>query len=70
MSTLRMGSRYIFRGKVARKNSVLVLEQPQILTKEQFYNNLEKLQPIYPLTAGITNNAIGKAMTHAIKETE
>lgn len=70
MSTLRMGSRYIFRGKVTRKNSVLVLEQPQILTKEQFYNHLEKLQPIYPLTSGITNNAIGKAMTYAIKETE
>ena len=36
MSSLHSGTRYIFRGKVIRKNGVLVIEQPQMLTKEQF----------------------------------
>lgn len=69
-SMLKMGSRYIFRGKVVRKNSVLVMEQPKLLTKEEFYNNLERLQPVYPLTSGLTNHAVQKAVTYAMKETE
>lgn len=68
--TLHSGTRYIFRGKVIRKNGILVMEQPQMLTKEQFYNRLDKLQPIYPLTAGVTNNAISKAVSNVLKEGE
>ena len=63
MGALHSGTRYIFRGKVIRKNGRLVMEQPQMLTKEQFYNLLDKLQPIYPLTAGVTSNAISKAVS-------
>ena len=70
ISTLRLGVRYIFRGKVVRKNGVLVMEQPEILTKEQFYNNLNKLQPVYSLTSGVTNKGISKAMTYAMQETD
>ena len=70
MSSLHSGTRYIFRGKVSRKNGVLVMEQPQMLTKEQFYNMLEKLQPVYPLTAGVTNHAISKAVAYVLKEGE
>lgn len=66
VKSLHMGIRYIFRGKILRKNGVLVLEQPQMLTKEQFYNNLQRLQPVYGLTAGVTNAAIRKAMDYAI----
>ena len=70
MGTLHSGTRYIFRGKVIRKNGLLVMEQPQMLTKEQFYNKLDKLQPVYPLTAGVTNNAISKAVSNVLKEGE
>lgn len=70
MGALHSGTRYIFRGKVIRKNGRLVMEQPQMLTKEQFYNLLDKLQPIYPLTAGVTSNAISKAVSNVLKEGE
>ena len=70
MSSLHSGTRYIFRGKVIRKNGVLVIEQPQMLTKEQFYNNLNKLQPVYSLTAGLSNHAISKAIAYVLKEGE
>lgn len=65
--TLRTGYRYIFRGKVVRKNGVLVIEQPKIYTKEEYYRLLNILQPIYPLTEGLTNNAVIKAIKQVIE---
>lgn len=67
---LKMGTRYILRGKIAKKNGRLVLEQPKMYTKEEFYRQVGKLRPIYPLTAGITNHAITKALERCLKETE
>jgi ATP-dependent DNA helicase RecG len=63
MKKLRMGTRYLFRGKVGFKNGILVMEQPQIFFgKDDYFRLLKVLQPIYPLTEGITNNLIIKAM--------
>ena len=63
MKRLRTGTRYLFRGKVSIKNGVQVMEQPQIyFNKEEYYRLLKVLQPIYPLTEGITNNSIIKSM--------
>ena len=67
---LRMGTHYILRGKVSRKKGRLVLDQPKIYTKQEFYRQVGKMRPIYPLTSGITNNAVTKAMETALKETE
>lgn len=69
-NTLHAGTRYIFRGKVSRKNGILQIDQPQMLTKEQFYNQLHKLQPIYALTAGLTNQSISKSVALVLKEGE
>ncbi|MDF2542197.1 MAG: ATP-dependent helicase RecG [Herbinix sp.] len=68
--TLRMGYHYIFRGKVIRKNGVLVMEQPGIYEKENYYKLLKIMQPIYPLTEGITNNSISKAINQALTQLE
>lgn len=68
--TLRSGTHYIFRGKVIRKNGILVIEQPGIYQKEDYYRLLKILQPIYPLTEGITNAAISKAVKQALSELE
>lgn len=65
---LKMGTKYIFRGKVIVKNGFLVMQQPQILTKEEYYNRMNILQPIYSLTSGITNHGILKAVGFALKE--
>ena len=66
--TLRMGIRYIFRGKVVRKNGILVMEQPRIYQKPDYYKMLNVLQPIYPLTEGLTNAAVTKAIRHALAD--
>lgn len=65
---LRLGSRMLFRGKVVRKNGILVLEQPKLLTKEEYVNKMYQLQPIYSLTAGITNHMITKCMKQVFKD--
>jgi len=60
---LEMGKRYLFRGKVKLKNGALVMEQPQVFfNRDDYFQLLNVLQPIYPLTEGITNKLIIKAM--------
>lgn len=66
--TLRSGYHYIFRGKVSRKNGVLVMEQPGIYQRESYYKLLRVLQPVYPLTQGITNTMISKAIKQVLSE--
>lgn len=67
---LRMGYHFIFRGKVVRKNGVLVMDQPKIYTREEYINKMNVLQPIYELTSGITNNTIAKSVKNAFKEAD
>jgi ATP-dependent DNA helicase RecG len=66
--TLKAGYHYIFRGKVIRKNGVLVIEQPGIYQKEDYYKLLKVLQPVYPLTDGITNHTVSKAIKQVVSE--
>lgn len=70
LRSLKMGQRYILRGKIIRRGSRLQMQQPKILKREEYVNLLYKLQPIYPLTAGITNQAIVKAVRQALQETD
>ena len=67
---LKMGTRYILRGKVSRKNGKLVLEQPKMYSKNEFFKQVGRLHPIYPLTAGLTNHAVEKAVRDAIGSLE
>lgn len=69
-NTLKPGVKYLFRGMISRKNSSLTMEQPKILTKEEYFNRKNLLQPIYPLTQGLTNHAVTKAVGQALKETD
>lgn len=55
---LRAGSRFIFRGRVVRSRGRLMLSQPAIFTRESYIRMLSSLQPVYRLTAGITNSFI------------
>ncbi|NLK28848.1 MAG: ATP-dependent DNA helicase RecG [Clostridiales bacterium] len=66
--TLRTGTYYIFRGKVIRKNGVLVIEQPAIYQKQDYYKLLNILQPIYPLTEGLTNGVVTKSIRQALSD--
>lgn len=69
-SRLHMGTRYLLRGKVGRLNDAIVLEQPKLYDRNEFYKCVGKMLPIYPLTAGLTNNQVTKAVQAAISECE
>ncbi len=69
-NTIKPGTRYLFRGLVSRRNGNFVLEQPRLLTKEEYYNRKNLLQPVYPLTQGLTNHMVAKAAGQALKETK
>ncbi|HHT98268.1 MAG TPA: ATP-dependent DNA helicase RecG [Clostridiales bacterium] len=70
LRSLRPAYRYVFRGKISKRNGVLSMEQPKIYEWIDYHNMLNKLQPIYSLTAGLTNNSIKKFVNIAINETD
>lgn len=70
MRSLKVGMHYILRGRIVLKNGMLQMTQPKILTREEYANQLGKLQPVYPLTAGLTNHAVTKAVALALKDIE
>ncbi len=73
-NSLRLGSRFIFRGKVVRKNAMLIIQQPKIYKQDEYRRLLNIMQPIYSLTDGLSNHAISKAvdyaLTHLLEEEE
>lgn len=63
---LKKGLFYIFRGVVQAKNGRLVMEQAKIYKPEEYFRLTGILQPRYPLTAGLTNHMVAKAMKQAL----
>jgi len=66
--TLKTGIFYILRGRVSKKYSGLTIEQPEIISKQDYLNKKNKLMPVYSLTAGLTNNNISKSVKAVIEE--
>lgn len=64
--SLSMGYRYIFRGKITKKGNLLKMEQPKIYKREEYARLQNVLQPVYPLTKGLTNNLVSKSMKQAL----
>jgi ATP-dependent DNA helicase RecG len=67
-NSLKRGATYVFRGKVIKKNGQLVMEQAEIYTAAAYQQVLHHMQPLYALTAGLSNNTVKKAMAEAFKE--
>ena len=66
-NTLGKGGVIILRGRVVRKKEGLVMEHPEIYYPAiKYEEKLHTMQPVYPLTAGLTNNAVIKAVRQAI----
>ena len=70
MKTLHMGTKYILRGTVVNKNGILRLQQPKMISMQEYANSIDKLFPIYSLTAGLTNNMVTKAVKNCIDNVE
>ncbi|MFR8236856.1 MAG: ATP-dependent DNA helicase RecG [Dorea sp.] len=66
-STLSAGGVITLRGQVIRKKNGLVMEHPEIFYPSAKYEEkLHTLQPVYPLTAGLSNNMVMKAVRQAL----
>lgn len=65
--TLRKGSWFVFRGRIVRKQGKLEMEHPEIFTPSAYEEILHHLQPIYGLTAGLSNKTIVKMITQLLE---
>ena len=65
-NVLRGGGVYLFRGKLKKERDRYLLDQPKIYSYEEYGKKTGSLQPCYSLTAGLTNNALTKAMKQAV----
>ena len=67
-SAVRKGSRVVLRGRVVRKQGKLQMEHPEIFTPAAYEEILHSLQPIYGLTAGLSNKTIVKLIHQVLDE--
>ena len=67
-SAARKGSRFVLRGRVVRKQGKLQMEHPEIFTPAAYEEILHSLQPIYGLTAGLSNKTIVKLIHQVLDE--
>ncbi len=65
-NTLKPGGVYIFRGRVVKNQYGLVMEQPVVMGYGEYEKLLHTRQPVYNLTSGLTNKAVGKAVAQAL----
>lgn len=67
--TLHSSMPVILRGRAVNKRGRLILEHPEIFQPPSSYENKkDTLQPVYPLTNGITNHTIMKAVRQALEQ--
>ena len=69
-SSLVFGKEYVFYGKVQLKNKRLTMEQPILYELEKYAAIEGLLQPVYGLTAGITNNLMTKTVKTILSDSE
>lgn len=65
-NNLKVGSTYIFYGKVNKKNGRLVMEQAAMFTEEQYASMEQMFLPVYTLTNGLSNNLVTKTVRAAL----
>lgn len=62
---VRPGISYIFRGQIKAKGKKFYLLQPKVYDLFDYARLQKSLQPVYPLTAGLTENSLRKALKNA-----
>ena len=65
--TLKAGSRFVFRGRVVKKNGRMTMEQPVNYSLAASGGRAGSMQPIYGQTKGLGNKAISKAVAQALE---
>lgn len=59
------GSTYLFRGKIKKQNGKYRMDQPKLFTWKEYEEKLGILEPCYPLTSGLKNSTVLKAVQQA-----
>lgn len=66
-NTLAKGGTLVLRGRIVRKKNEIVMEHPEIFYPSSKYEKKrDTMQPVYSLTAGLTNNSVIKAVKQAL----
>ena len=65
-SVLKNGGYYIFRGAIQIKGVSKIMEQPKIFEQEEYHKLLSMIQPCYPLTKGLSNQMVQKAVKQTL----
>ena len=66
--SMKKGQVYIFRGVLQENSSTWVMEQPKFYSAEAYQELLHTMQPLYALTAKLTNQAITKSIRQVLDE--
>jgi ATP-dependent DNA helicase RecG len=61
-----IGQTFIFVGTLMVRNHQLTMEHPEYYTQAQYDKLVSSLQPVYPLTEGLSNKVVTKAVAGAL----
>lgn len=61
-----IGQTYIFVGTLVYKNAQLTMEHPEYYKVEDYEKMVLTLQPVYPLTEGLSNKVVTKTVAKAL----
>lgn len=61
-----IGQTFLFVGMLTIRGGQMVMEHPEYYTVQQYERLMESLQPIYPLTEGLSNKVVTKAVANAL----
>lgn len=64
--SLKVGTGHVFRGRVQKRGDELFMEQARIYKTAEYEALTGFLQPRYPLTAGLSNNMMTKAVKQVL----
>jgi len=65
-NNIRSGSTLVFCGTPVMRQGKITLEHPEYFTEAVYTRQMETLKPVYPLTSGLTNNAVVKAVEQTL----
>ena len=63
---IKTGQPYVLKGRISRKYNVMQMDQPRIFSPEDYAEKMGTMQPIYPLTKGLTDTLIKKAISQVL----
>ena len=67
---LKKGASFVFRGVVARRPGKWHMEHPEIFTPAAYHDVEGSVQPVYSLTAGLSNKTVQKAVRQIFEKYE